>query len=100
MIKKMHAETLSRPERFLTKLTGVGQTINMSLCMFFDVGTSGGAVVTSLAVMSPVSLLHQLLYLLIDLGHVSEGNNLLTSSSVVCLGNFSIRKIWSKWKPF
>ena len=48
---KMHANTLSRPECFITELARVGVTINMSLYMLFDVAGPGGAVVTSLAAL-------------------------------------------------
>ena len=56
----MYAKTVSRPECFVTGLTGVSQTINVSLHVISGVGALRAAVVTRLAVMSPVSLLYQL----------------------------------------
>ena len=88
----MYAKTVSRPECFVTGLTGVSQTINVSLHVISGVGALRAAVVTRLAVMSPVSLLYQLLYFIINLRHVSEGHHLLTRirSNVVCLDNFHL----------
>ena len=56
----------------MTELVGVGQTINMTLYMFFHVNTLAATATTSLAVKYPVYLLHQLLYFLLHLCHVSE----------------------------
>ena len=86
---------MSRPECFVTELTRVGQALNVQLYVFLHVTDLGAGVVTSLAVEYPVSLLHQLLYLLIQLRHVSEGHNLLSMarSNMVCLDNFHLIRI-------
>ena len=101
-IIQMYAKTVSRPECFVTGLTGVSQTLNVSLNVISGVGALRAAVVTRLAVMSPVSLLYQLLYLVTNLGHVSEGDNLpnITSSTVVSLDSFHLRIIGARWKTF
>ena len=87
---------MSRPECFVTELTRVGQALNVQLDMFLHVTDLGAGVVTSLAVEHSVSLLHQLLYLLIQLRHVSEGHNLLPMARfhLVCLDDFRVRIFW------
>ena len=80
------SQSVAKPECFATELTGVGQTINVLLDVFFHVTSLTTAVITSLAVKSPVSLLHQLLYLLINLVHVSDHHRLLAMTASASCG--------------
>ena len=55
-----------------------------------------------LQIIALVSLLHQLFYLIINVGFVSVRHNLITmtNSSVVCLSNFLLGKFWPGWETF
>ena len=68
----MFTKKLSSFKFFLTELTGVRESFDVLLYVFLDMTIEPTAVVTNSTVMSPLSLLHQLLDLTLNLGHVKN----------------------------